>query len=524
MQLTRARRLIAGAAVATAVLAAAPAPASAALAAADISMYVVDTTVPVGAGVTTPVDTILAATDAVVLEEPTLTYRIGGLGGVRLTGEEGIGECENESPSVLVCSSPFPLELGPDGIAGVFRAYLGARDATEIGETGTITATLSARGLAPVSFEARVRVAESVDLQAGPEQRATAAPGATFDAPLVVTNAGDTVITGASVTFDHDFAIDSTVRYRNCLYIRERLHSCTFDQDLQAGRTYAAAMPLKIRADTAAPDNAYGYRRWLTPAELEDFHTYLKSRDLSPGTPGDGDVLTLAERPAAKDTAQADADIEDNWSELQVRVPGENGIDLAATGAKLTGKAGDRLTVPVGVRNVGEATLDLSRLGSPAAVTEVTVPRGTTAVAASPECYPVSGGEVDFDAPGRPGAAAYECHSDFVLAAGAEEVYEFELRIDRIAGRATGAVAVNEPCECERFADDVDTSNNTAAIVISDGTTGGDGQGGGSGDDDPTLPITGPQGMTLAGAGAALLVLGVAGFVLARRRRTTFVS
>ncbi len=522
MQLIRARRLIAGVAVASAVLAAAPAPASAAPEAADISMYLPDVTLPVGAQAGTPLSPILWATDDVVLQDATVTYElVGGLGGVTLYGEEDFGHCENVSPTKVVCADPFPLELGPDGMAGGFWAYAEAGDDAVVGESGTIRATLSADGITPVTHDARVRAAESVDLTAGPEVRATAAPGASFDAPLVVSNTGDKAITGAAVLFDHDFSLESTTRYRNCLYVGDELASCTFDQTLEVGKTYSAAMPLKVRADTIAPGDASAFRGWLTPAELEDFYSYLESQDISPGTPGTGDVLTLTERPAAR-AVQSDPNPEDNWGSVEVRVTGKNGVDLAAVGAELTAAAGDEITVPVGARSVGKATLDFSRVGGPAAVTMVTMPAGTTVLDASEECYPVVRGEVDFDAPGKPGAAKYWCDSDYIFVAGAEEIYEFKLRVDRIDGRTAGTVTVNEPCECERFRGDINKSNDKASIVITSGAAGGGG-GDGSGDGGG-LPVTGPAGTTLAAVGAALLVLGAAGVFLARRRRDTFVS
>lgn len=523
MQLIRARRLIAGVAVASAVLAAAPAPASAAPQAADISLYLTDVTLPIGAQSGTPLSPILWATDDVVLQDAKVTYQlVGELSGVVLHGEEGSGYCENVSPTKVVCADPFPLELGPDGLAGGFWAYAEAGDDAVVGESGTIRATLAADGIAPVTHDARVRVAESVDLKAGPELRATAAPGASVDAPLIVSNAGDKAITGAAVLFDHDFSLDSTNRYSNCLYVGDELASCTFDQTLEVGKTYSAAMSLKVRADTLAPGDAYAYRGWLTPAELEDLHSYLESQGITPGTPGTGDVLTLSERPAAR-AVQSDPNPEDNWGSVEIEVTGRSGVDLAAVGAELTAAAGDEITVPVGARSVGKATLDFSRVGGPAAVTMVTMPAGTTVLDAAEECYPVVRGEVDFDAPGKPGAAKYWCSSDYIFVAGTAEIYEFKLRVDRIAGRTAGTVTVNEPCECERFRGDIDKSNDKAAIVITSGAAGGGGDGGGNGDGGE-LPITGPAGTTLAAAGAALLVLGVAGFLLARRRRSTFVS
>jgi hypothetical protein len=524
MPLTHARRLVAGLAVASAVVLATPVPASAK--AATISMYTADVTVPAGADADadagTRVSPILWASAEVTVQKPTLIFQVmGGLSGVTLEADDSSGLCENNSPTTVTCLSAFPLDIGPEGAAGYFEAYLKATDEAAIGGSGIIRTTLTGRGMNSVSHEARVRVAESVDLTAGGEQRVSAAVGGSFDSSLVVSNSGDKVITGASVVFDDDYALISTERYRNCLYSGAVLRSCTFDQPLAVGKSYAAVMPMKVRADTRAPGSADRYYNWQTPAELEDFHGYLKSIGVSPGVGGTGDSLALVERAAAR-KVQGDPNPDDNWGSLDVKVTGTNGVDLAAAGAALTGAAGEEITLPVGMRNVGKATLDRSRFGSPAAVTTVTVPDGTTVVGAPEQCYPVIDGRIDNDAPGKPGAAKYQCFSDFVSVAGTEEIYEFELRIDRITVRAEGSVAVNEPCECDVFTGDIDKSNNKAAIVITAGAGGGEGGGDGDGG---SLPITGPAGAALAGVGGALLVLGVAAFLLGRHRsRRTFVS
>jgi hypothetical protein len=60
----------------------------------------------------------------------------------------------------------------------------------------------------------------------------------------------------------------------------------------------------------------------------------------------------------------------------------------------------------------------------------------------------------------EPGLPDYICYSDVVLVAGEDALFEFGLRIDEVIANAKGYVAVNEPCECEGFQDDLDMSNN----------------------------------------------------------------
>jgi hypothetical protein len=179
------RRLLAGLAVTGAVLAAGAAPAYAAPnAAAGITMYVTDTTTPVGTrGV--PLEPSWWATTETVLSKPTITYELSDeLAGVTLTDPGGVGDCANESPTKLVCSDAFEMTVGPDGITGWFTALVTAGKNAEPGTTGTVTATFSAANLEPITRTAKVRVAESVDLAAGKHVSVTASPGAEFSAPL----------------------------------------------------------------------------------------------------------------------------------------------------------------------------------------------------------------------------------------------------------------------------------------------------------------------------------------------------
>jgi hypothetical protein len=539
MQHPTARRLLAGLAVAGALLMAGAAPAYAGAApahaaphagaapayaapAADagITMYLTDATIPVGSrGV--PLEPSWWATTETILGQPTITYELSdGLTGVTLSDPGGVGDCANQSPTKLVCSDASEMAVGPDGITGWFVAQVTAGRTAKPGTTGTVTATFSAADLAPISTTAKVRVAQSVDLAAGRHVQVTASPGEAFSAPLVVRNAGKKAAKGASVIFYNDRAFESTTRYSNCLYSGDELRSCTFDQALRSGASYRATLPYRVRVDTRAPGFGYGEIIWLTPAELEDYHSYLKQRGIDVGAPGQGDVLRLDQAITTFAVPQGDADTENNSSAVELTTTGKNGVDLAAVGAEVKGFAGDEVTVSVGVHNNGPATLDLSRAGSSAAATAVYPPAGTSVVSVPQECAPEVDGSIQWDLPDPRGYPKYLCLSDSVLIAGEGETYDFGLRIDKVIPDAKGTVAVNEPCECERFTDDIDPSNNKAAITMRGPGAGSGGTGGAGGG----LPVTGPMGATIGGAGIVLLAAGVVGVVLARRRRTRFVA
>ena len=513
MQHTPARRLLAGLAVAGAVIGMGSAPAFAAPKAADIAFYLSDVTVPIAesGAVFGPV---FWATEQVSVEEPTITYELSdGLTGVRLAGGEGVGECESKSPTELVCSDWMPLEVGPDGVGGYFDAVLIADETAEPGATGTVTATFSGTDVDPITSEFTVRVAEAVDLTAGPPSSASASPGETFDTDYQVLNSGDKPVTGVAALFFNDWAFEPGEQYSNCLYEDGELLACIFDDTLEVGSVYETTLSYRLRADTQAPGHEFGEIKWLTPAELEDFYSYLDQYDIQLGAQGAGEKLSLTETSAkkAKLAPQADKNPDDNWSYVDVDVTGKNGVDLAAVGSTVTGKAGEDVTVTAGVRNVGKATLDLSRAGFPAAVTEVHAPAGTSFIA---------GPEVCSEREGHP--YIYECYTDYIFKAGEEETYEFVLHIDSVVPNAKGVVAVNEPCECERFLGDINKANNKAAILVNKTTGNGGGTGGGDGDDDPTLPITGPAGGSLAIGGVVLLGLGAAAVFFTRRRRPAF--
>jgi hypothetical protein len=73
----------------------------------------------------------------------------------------------------------------------------------------------------------------------------------------------------------------------------------------------------------------------------------------------------------------------------------------------------------------------------------------------------------------------------------------------------------------ERSKVDVDTSDNTDGFAV---LVAGPVSGGGGGEEEPGLPITGPVAASVAGAGAAVLALGVVLLLMARRRRVVLVT
>jgi hypothetical protein len=503
-----ARRVLAGLAVAGAVLAAGAPAAAAQRAAAEIKMIVADVSVPIG-GPGTELRPTWYAGQEVVLTEAKVTYQLTGVAGVTLADGDGVGDCTSESATKLVCEDHFEMGVGPDGMTGYFTALLKAGAKAGAGTAGTVTATFSAEGLAPITESAAVRVTGGVDLAAGPDVSVKKKPGSTFDVPLVVRNAGRTVADGAAVIFNRDHAFETIRQFSNCYYRSGELVACRFDQELQPGAGYRGVMPYKLRATTYAPGHSANELQWLTPGELEDHEALLIKNGLEGlGTAGNGGVLRLTELASAK-ARQGDVNPDNNWTTVEVEATGKNGSDLVAVGDTASGATGDVVTATVGVRNAGPATLDFGRAGESVARIKVSVPAGTTVVSAPERC--------------EKRGADYFCDGSTLLVAGKSETYDFGLRIDRVVADATGAVVVNEPCECSQFSKDLNPANNKAAIVLN-GTGAGGGAGGGTGGEGGGLPVTGPVGAAVGGTGLALLVAGAAGVMIARRRRTRFVA
>ncbi|GAA4566245.1 hypothetical protein GCM10023176_16010 [Micromonospora coerulea] len=522
------RRWLAGLGVAGAFVAASATPAAAEEPAVALGLYFNDTTIAVGSEGKTE-SPIVYASEPVVVNNLTVRYDYSGLAGKAQLTPEIEGDCTTPAENVLVCQEHFEVGIDDWGMAGLLVVNIAPTDGAKDGDSGDLKVTVSADGVKSASHTAKVKIGEGVDLAGGPEVTRSAAPGGTFSAPLVLNNAGETSAKGAVVIFDQDYGIRTSKHYSNCTYANDWLRTCRFtDTTVAAGETFAASVPYSLAKDTYAPGAQYGYHNWMTVDEFDDFTAYLDSRGISIGEPGTDEALVLTKQPAAQaQSFQADPNPENNWSGMQVKVTGKNGVDLSAIGDELTGKAGDVVTATVGVRNNGPASLDFGRVGSPVTKIDVTVPTGTTAVQVPDNCLPLKGDDSDWEEPGKPGAKAYRCLPDLFIGVGEEQTVEIGLRIDKVVPNATGTVTINAKCQCEGFQDDTNPANDTAKLVVNaapGGGTGGDGGIGGGAGDGGTLPITGSSTALIAGLGALLLAAGAGGYVVARRRKTRFVA
>jgi hypothetical protein len=93
------------------------------------------------------------------MTEAKVTYDLDGVAGVRLTpSRDGGGECVKPSPARVVCSDPRELSFEGETIEQYLPVVVRAAKTAEPGDTGTVTITFSAKGLAPITGISKVRV------------------------------------------------------------------------------------------------------------------------------------------------------------------------------------------------------------------------------------------------------------------------------------------------------------------------------------------------------------------------------
>lgn len=323
---------------------------------------------------------------------------------------------------------------------------------------------------APFALAAPARADDVLPLGAGATVRATAAPGGIFAAPLSLTNTGTIPIDGVAVSF---FGIDGFAtegRYKNCTYdILGQLEACVFDRILEPGRSYRVDLPFRAPADAYAPSAMKTRFTWAKKAYHRPY-----------GTPGDGATIPLLD-----DVTPEKAGVYP-WQYVELAITGRQSADLVATGGKVHGAAGDVVQVTAGVRNDGPATLKWIGTGVPHGLVVVTIPPGTSVQSAPSRCAPATDAQRT-----RTDAVQYACVLDGSFKIGKDYAISlpFSLRIDKVIQDAAGLVEVNPACTCERFADDLDKSNDTAPLILNPAPTA-------PGGTDTNPPIVTATGLT----------------------------
>ncbi|MFG2056511.1 hypothetical protein ACGFI9_21060 [Micromonospora sp. NPDC048930] len=489
-------RWLAGLGVAGAFVAASAVPA----AAADAPFTVVAADLLVAPGQATQGVVRAASPDPdrrVEFGRTTLDVDFSGISGFAVlspsVGADG-WMCDH-SGSTLHCEA----DIG-DGDEPSLDFRITARKDAAPGGKGDVSFSLRSAGQ-QAATSATVTLTEAVDLQAGPPLAASAPPAGEFGVRPTVRNGAEVTSHGAVVNFTANYHMQFMNEFTNCRYNLWGGTACTFDQDLEPGRTYQVDSDLRVKLFTDARSGAHytATAQWWTK---DDWAEAIK--DQPPGDTGEDRELRLVEVTGVRArTSQTDPDPANNRTDITVTVTGDQYADATVTGAKASGRKGDVVRVVPTLRNLGPALMEYQH----GPLVRVAIPPGTTAVRVARECQPYTTDEAwdpsngDW---GEPGARQYACYASDT-GADWHYRYAFQLRIDKVVPNATGAVRVKLP-------GDPNSSNDSAAIVIN--PTGDGGQGGGG------LPITGPPTGLIAGVGALLLAAGLATYAATRRRNT----
>ncbi|WP_018352377.1 hypothetical protein [Longispora albida] len=510
------RRVLAGLGIAAAMVAGVTAPATAAPAA-EVAATFHDLVVASGGAGKMAAVTVRSAEEVELPKGYTVKIDLSGIAGIA-TFElpKYRTECKAEGTTVI-CEWPYPTTIGkyPYGF-GV--GTITAAEQAKPGAVGTVKTTFSSSATPDKATTSKVTVGQAVNLVAGPGTRVDAKPGDTVKAPWGVRNSGKTAVDGVVLLTRIDPVIAPAQRYSNCSYSDapgENVAVCTFSTVLAGGREYQLGQPTeyKLPADMEAPGGSWGMVTWMTPADWQvEQSTWMRELKFTPGT---GGKLELVEKQAQTHAVpQTDENDADNWSWLSIRLTGKNPVDLAGIGATATGKAGDVVRVKVGVKNNGPAVRDWS---GAAFGFRVTAPAGATFTEVPKRCYYKDGDRYV----NKPGGKVYDCYSQLDrIAVGGEEFAEFALRIDQVTDNATGSIrAYPYFFDNENMQVDGNPANDEAKIVLNPKAAPAP-----PANNPGELPVTGAAAIGIATGGAALLGLGVFGFVLARRRRIRFVA
>ncbi|MEV5764994.1 LPXTG cell wall anchor domain-containing protein [Micromonospora sp. NPDC052213] len=504
------RRWLAGLGVAGALVAASATPSSAAPAE-DLDLYA--NNVIVAPGGTEKWVTLFALTaerhgDFTVKVDRS---KVAAFADVQNSGPE---DACTESGAILTCKVQ---DTDDDGsYLNMVELFVRAKDGATPDQEGELEFTVTSADSGSASYRSTVAIGEGVDLAAEESLELKGAPGATLKAPLKVENRGETTTRGAVLFVFGSYGLNPSKRYENCEYTNDEFDSyafaCTFDSVIEPGEAARldSSFGFTVPADSWAPNDYFGAAIWFTPADWKEFLSEVDVAD-ELGTKGTEGELKL-EPVAAQRSRQTDVEPYNNETWMQLQVTGDQRADVAALGAKVNGEVGTTVPVTLGYVNNGPAAVGTGGSEGIWVGTTVTLPKGVTAVRAPETCLDGESGEGE---PGKPGASVYRCFLPGHLGKGEKAEFDFELRIDK-AGSRTGEVKLRTGYD-EAEVKDLDPANDTAKILVN----AGGGQGGG---DDPELPITGESTGLIAGIGGLLLVAGVGGYVVAKRRRTRFVA
>jgi hypothetical protein len=125
-----------------------------------ISAAFPDIEVPVGGTAIDLLGPNLWSTGQTKLTGAKVTYDLSGVAGVRLSPGDGGGDCVEPSPTRVVCSDPRVLSFEGETVEQYLPVVVRAAKTAKVGDTGTVTITFSAKGLASITGISEVRIVD----------------------------------------------------------------------------------------------------------------------------------------------------------------------------------------------------------------------------------------------------------------------------------------------------------------------------------------------------------------------------
>lgn len=433
------------------------------------------------------------------------------------------GDCVNTGTLKVRC------DVGPlSGGESIDPFLLKPTAAAKAGDTGAITYTATASDAATVTGKTDVLVGGPKLVTRPYPALKGIAPGAVFERTPAFTNTGSAPADKGVMLLVQDSEGVSLARdHSNCHYADrpEAGAWCRFDTPIAPGAAYGTDAPLRY---TAAKDTMYGYNTYVV---WPIGGTAPDSFDPS-GFPETGTGAPLG----LKSVAAGSGFTGSGYGTFATT----QHADFQALGDTVEGKAGETVSITVGVRNNGPGWMNFRWMDADNSGTfVVTPPAGTTITGAPGPGEQGDPGPLWNCTPRKAGAKSYTCDiasTDFKP--GDVVTQEFTVRIDRVVPGARGSVkAVENPEYPNR---DDDAANDTTAIGVKAtgsatsspspsasaspsatatasqsgsgaGISGGTTTGGG-------LAATGADGVLLRAGTAVLLVAGGALVFLAARR------
>ncbi|MCX5304225.1 LPXTG cell wall anchor domain-containing protein [Streptomyces sp. NBC_00160] len=368
------------------------------------------------------------------------------------------------------------------GESTVVDLDLTAAKDSKVGATADLTVTGAAEGATFKSATTKVRVGGPDLVLERARLKAEQKPGDKQNLSIVFANEGTDPVDGVVLEMRTSHGIDLVEQYDNCSYSDDTRPGrpwttgwttvqCLLEGEYEPGAVYGVDGPLTLKA---AP---HAFMDGLTYAVYAAGDQPKAAKNRAPASaakPAGGNKLAAAKQApkAAARSAQPAADL-DPWNNIQeFDFATRNTADLVATGASLTGKAGDTVDVDFGFRNNGPAWVADLRLGDDIARTDVVIPAGARVTKVPAGCKGVNADGGDREQ--ALGAPRYFCSSGHVVGEKETFSYPFQLKIEKAVADAKGSVTVGratpQGTTGQRW--DPNHGNDTAALVINAKGTG----------------------------------------------------